>query len=346
MTGVIHSVTLPVGSAPVVAVGARVQPADVLALRRPPTDGVTLQIAAPLRRSASAARECLVARPGSTLQRGDLLASDQHGREVRAPHACLFLGYDPDHGTALLSPLGDEEPIVGHVRGRVTRVTPSAIDVRVAGAMLTGVGGIGSAVHGKLRLAVDDEGDELRAGAIDSEATGRIMVGGSRASAETLTRARAMGVAGMVLGGVLDKDLRDFEATQQRRKEGGGVVVGEFSVLLLEGYGKIGMDPGVFTWLRAHDGKMVSLFGDDARLYVYDATPPPVRRLLPTAGDHVVGTRRPYAGAGGRLVRIFPGLHVASSGPAARAGLVRFEDGRTGIVPLANLEATEPATRA
>lgn len=345
MTAVIHCVSLPVGSTPIVAVGARVQPPDVLAMRRPPTDGLTLQVAAPLRRSATAAWECLVARPGSTVQRGDLLASDNHGREVRAPHASLFLGYDPDHGTALLSPLGDEEPIVGHVRGRVTRVTPSAIDVRVAGALLSGVGGTGPAVHGKLRVGVDDEGDELRAGAIDSEATGRIMVGGSRASAETLTRARAMGVAGIVLGGVLDKDLRDFEATQQRRRESGGAG-SEFSILLVEGYGKIGMDPGVFKWLRAHDGRMVSLFGDEARLYVYDATTPPSRRLLPTPGDHVVGTRRPYAGAGGRLIRILPGLHVASSGLAARAGLVRFEDGRTGIVPLANLEATEATPRA
>ena len=32
--------------------------------------------------------------------------------------------------------------------------------------------------------------DELRAGAIDSGATGKILVGGSRASAETLTRAQ------------------------------------------------------------------------------------------------------------------------------------------------------------
>lgn len=340
MSSVVHSVRLPVASTPSVKVGARVQPADVLATRRPPTDGVTLQVAAPLRRPASAAWECLVVRPGSMLQRGEVLARDARGREVIVPHACLFLGYDPDHGTALLSPLGDEEPIVGHVRGRVTRVTPSAIDVRVAGAVVVGVAGSGEAVHGALRVSVDDAGDELRAGAIDSDATGRIVVGGSRASAETLTRARAMGVAGVVLGGVLDKDLRDFEATQRRRREVGGGG-GDFSIVLLEGYGKIGMDPGVFGWLRGHDGKMVSLFGDDARLYVYDADEPPTRRLLARAGDRVVGTRRPYAGVGGRLVRILGGLHVVSSGVATRAGLVRFEDGRTGIVPLANLEATE-----
>jgi hypothetical protein len=340
MTSVVHTVRMPVGSRPAVKVGARVQPEDVLATRRPPTDGVTLQVAAPLRRPASTASECLVVRPGAMLKRGEVLARDGAGREVVVPDACLFLGYDPDNGTVLLSPLGQEEPILGHVQGKVARLTPSAIDVRVAGAVLVGVAGSGAAVHGRLRVSVDDGADELRAGAIDSDATGRIVVGGSRASAETLTRARAMGVAGVVLGGVLDKDLRDFEATQQRRREVGGGG-GDFSVVLLEGYGKIGMDPGAFGWLRRHDGKMVSLFGEAARLYVYDADEPPTRRLLARPGDRVVGTRRPYAGVGGRLVRILPGQHVVSSGVSTRAGLVRFEDGRTGIVPLANLEATE-----
>lgn len=339
MTSVVHSIRLPIASTPSVKVGARVQPSDVLATRRPPSEGVTLQVSAPLRRPAESAGECLVARPGALMQRGEVLARDS-GREVAVPEACIFLGYDPDHGTALLSPLGAEEPIVGHVRGRVTRVTPSAIDVRVAGAVVLGVAGTGEAVHGRLRVSVEGAGEELRAGAIDSDATGRIVVGGSRASAETLTRARAMGVAGVVIGGVLDKDLRDFEATQLRRREVGGVG-GDFSIVLLEGYGKIGMDPGVFDWLRGHDGKLVSLFGDAARLYVYDADEPPTRRLLARAGDRVVGTRRPYAGAGGRLVRILGGLHVVSSGVPARSGLVRFEDGRTGIVPLANLEATD-----
>ena len=74
---------------------------------------------------------------------------------------------------------------------------------------------------------------------------------------------------------------------------------------------------------------------------MYDADEPPTRRLLARPGDRVVGTRRPYAGAGGRLVRIVNGLHVVSSGIPARSALVRFEDGRTGIVPLANLEATD-----
>lgn len=341
MSSVIHHVRLPVGSVPAVKSGARVQPSDILATRRPPTGGITVPVAALLGNPAGEAGSLLAVAPGAVLERGDVLADDGHGHRVTAQQAALFLGYDPDHGTALLAPLGDEQPILGHVRGRVAKVTPSEVEVRVAGGVLVGVGGTGDAVHGMLRVVVDDPADELRAAAIDSDAAGRVLVGGSRASAEALTRARAMGVAGVVLGGVLDKDLRDFEATQQRRREVGGAA--DLSILLLEGYGKIGMDPAVFSWLRGHDGKLASLFGHDARLYVYDAHEPPERRILPRAGERVVGTRRPYAGAGGRLARVLPGLHAVQAGIATRAALVRFDDGRTGIVPLANLEATESA---
>lgn len=337
---VVHRVRLPVGASPMVEVGHHVEPAEVLATRRAPRGGMTLPVSTPLRRSAADAAACLVARPGARLEAGALLAEDEHGRQVRVPEACLLLGYDRDDGTAMVAPLSGSEPVLGHVRGEVVSLEHDAIELRVSGALVTGVGGTGSAVHGELRVAVHEPGDELRASAIDVSATGRIVVGGSRASAETLTRARAMGVAGIVLGGVLDKELRDFEATQQRRREIGGVR-GDFAVLLVEGYGKVGFDPGLFAWFRAHDGHLASLFGEEGRLYVYEAGPPPARRTLPRPGDRVIAHRRPHAGLGGTLLRVLDRLHGSESGVVARAGLVRFEDGRTAIVPIANLEATE-----
>lgn len=341
---VIHRVRLPVGATPMVEIGHRVEPAEVLATRRAPRGGVSLPVALPLRRSASAAARCLTARPGDVLDAGAILADDR-GRQVRVPEACILLGYDMDDGSAMIAPLSGSEPVLGHVRGDVVSLEADAIELRVAGALLTGVGGSGNAVHGELRVAVHEPGDELRAGAIDVGATGRIVVGGSRASAETLTRARAMGVAGIVLGGVRDKELRDFEATQLRRREVGGVR-GDFAVILLEGFGKVGLDPGLFAWFRRHEGRMASLFGEAARLYVYDADPPPARRVLPRPGDRVIAHRRPHAGQGGELVRILDRLHAFASGVVGRAALVRFEDGHTAIVPLANLEATEPLSGA
>jgi hypothetical protein len=337
---VVHRVRLPVGASPMVEVGHLVEPAEVLATRRAPRGGTSVAVALPLRRSAADAAACLVVRPGARLEAGALLAADERGRQVRVSEACLLLGYDVDDGSAMVAPLSGNEPVLGHVRGEVVSVEADAIELRVAGALVTGVGGSGSAVHGELRVAVNEPGDELRASAIDASATGRIVVGGSRASAETLTRARAMGVAGIVLGGVLDKELRDFEATQQRRREIGGVR-GDFAVLLLEGYGKVGFDPGLFAWFQTHNGHLASLFGAEGRLYVYEAGPPPARRPLPWPGDRVIAHRRPHAGLGGTLLRVLDRMYAADSGIVGRAGLVRFEDGRTAIVPIANLEATE-----
>jgi hypothetical protein len=316
-----------------------VEPAEVLATRRPPGAGETVPVAARLRMDAADAADCLEVTPGTTLEAGDVLAR-RADRTVRVAHACLFLAYDRDDGTALVAPLLGNEPIVGHVRGEVTEVEPEAIEVRVSGALVAGVGGSGSAVHGALRVVVHEPGEELRAGAIDVGATGRILVGGSRASAETLTRARAMGVAGIVLGGILDKELRDFEATQRRRRQVGGPD-GSFAVLLIEGFGKVGLESALFAWFRAQEGRMASLFGDSARLYVYDADPPPARRALPRPGDRVIAHRRPYAGMTGELIRVLDGLYAAPSGVAGRSGLIRFDDGLTAVVALANLEATE-----
>ena len=339
---VVHRVPLPMGATPMVETGAAVEPETVLATRRPPGTGVSIPVATRLRRAPDEAAGCLVARPGSVLEAGVVLARDDRGHEVRVTAASLLLAYDPHDGTALIAPLGERESILGHVRGEVARVDPDGIEIRVSGAVVTGVGGSGGAVHGELRLAVHDPGDELRASAIDVGAADRIVVGGSRASAEALTRARAMGVAGMVLGGVLDKELRDFEATQARRRRTGTASTPDLSVLLLEGYGKVALDPALFAWFRANDGHLATLLGATGTLYVYDADPPPARHILPRVGDRVVAHRRPHAGQAGVVLELLDGLRFASSGIAAIAALVRFEDGLTAVVPLANLEATEP----
>ena len=340
---VVHRVRLPAGATPLVEVGHPVEPAEVLATRRPARGGATIPVAARLRRSAVDAEELLVVAPGARLDAGDTVADDHRGHAVVAEEACIFLSYDRRDGMALVAPLGEPEPIVGHVRGEVATVEPDVIEIRVAGALVTGVGGSGPAVHGELLVAVEDPGEELRAQSIDVGATGRIVVGGSRASAETLTRARAIGVAGIVLGGALDKELRDFDATQVRRREAGGGD-GDLAVLVVSGYGKVGLDADLHDWFRRHDGHVASLFGDEGRLYVYDADPAPGRRALPRAGDRVIAHRRPHLGSGGRLLRVLEHGHAMPSGVVARSGIVRFDDGRSAVVPLANLEATEAAS--
>ncbi len=340
MNDVVHRVPIPRGASVRVAVGSSVKPDQLLAMRRAPARPIVVDLARSLRRSPAAAGDLLEVRPGEQIEAGDVLARTADGRTVSSPVAGLLIAYSRSDGTALIAPLGDEEPVIGHVSGRVRAVEEGAIEVEVRGAMLLGVGGTGEAVHGELVVAVHEPGEELRAGAIDVGATGKIVVGGSRASAETLTRARAMGVAGIVLGGVLDKELRDFEAIQRRRREIGGLT-GSFGLMLLEGFGKVGFDPQLFAWFRQHVGHLASIFGGEHRVYVYDAEPPPERRPLPTIGERVIAHRRPFQGRGGVLVALLDELHATPSGLPTQMGLVRFEDGRLAPVPMANLEATQ-----
>lgn len=341
----LHRVRIPRGASAAITVGTEVQPDQVLAHHRRPGAPRRVPLAGPLHADPEHIAGLLVAAPGSMLAEGDVIARTEEGREVRAPVEGLLLGVASSDSSALLSPLGDEEPVIGHVSGTVTAIEDGAITIEVPGVLIRGVGGTGSAVHGELVVAVHDPGEELRAAAIDVGATGKIVVGGSRASAETLTRARAMGVAGIVLGGVLDKELRDFEAIQRRRREVGGLT-GSFGVLLVEGFGKVGIDPQRFAWFRAHAGRMASLFGADGLLYVYDAQLAPGRRSLPRVGERVIAHRRPFQGRAGVLVAELEDLHATPSGIPTRMGLVRFEDGRLAPIPLANLEATLPVPPA
>lgn len=337
----LHRVRMPRGTVASVMVGSDVTPDQVLGLHRRPSPAIRVQLSNRLRVRPEAVAGLLLVRPGARLAEGDAIARGPDGREARAPIGGLLLAVSTTDGSALLAPLGAEEPVIGHVHGRIRAVEDGAITVEVPGALVRGVGGTGEAVHGELVIAVRDPGEELRAASIDVGATGKILVGGSRASAETLTRARAMGVAGIVLGGVLDKELRDFEAIQRRRREVGGLA-GAFGVLLLEGFGKVGIDPQRFGWFKAHSGRIASLFGADGLLYVYDAAAAPGRRTLPRVGERVIAHRRPFQGRAGVLVAELDDLHATPSGIATRMGLVRFEDGRLAPVPLANLEATLP----
>jgi hypothetical protein len=336
-----HVVRLPRGAEPWVTVGQSVEPGDVVATRRPPGEATGVPLGRRMGIRSNAVEAAIAVRPGTLLAAGDLLAS-RGRREVRAPSASLFLGWDPEGDSALVAPLGPPTPIHAHVRGSVVRVEPREVEIAAHGVAVDGIGGTGDVVHGPLVIAVRAPSDELRASAIDVGASGRIVVGGSRTSAETLIRARAMGVAGIVLAGLLDKELRDFEALQKRRREVGSAN-DSFGVLLVEGYGKIGFDPSLFAWFQRQDGRMATLFGSERRLYVYDADPAPLRRSPARSGERVIAHRRPFAGRTGVVVRELEGLHAAASGIAARTALVRFDDGRVVAIPLANLEAIEAA---
>ena len=339
MSVLIHRIALGPASRTLVEAGDELSVDRRVARTPRPGRMVTIPVARRLRMAPAQAGECVVVARGEHLEAGSPVARSPGRRDVFSPADGFFLWYSRSDGGARISVTEHEDQVIAHVRGLVRSADESGIDVEVRAAEVVGVEGSGEPVHGELAVTVAGPMDELRASQIDARAAGKILVGGSRTSAETLTRARAMGVAGIVIAGAPDKELRDFLAIEERRRVT-GVLAGSFGLLVLEGYGRVAFEADLFAWFDGQRGRAASLFGADRRLYVYDAAPPPQRRQPARVGDRVVVHRSPNTGQSGRLLAILGHPHVVAHGVTTRAGLVRLDDGRLAAVPLANLDAT------
>jgi len=335
-----HQVHLPGGAEAVVAVGDEVGPDDVLARTVRVATARSIPVARPLRRKRAEIADLLLVAPGDRVRADQPLARTPE-REVRSPAEALFLAYQPSDGLAHLLPLERAEPIRSEVRGIVVEVEERSITVAVPGVQMAGAGGTGPAVQGPLSVLVDDPEAILEPAAIDADSAGRIVVGGSWASAETITRARAVGVTAIVVGGLHARELADF-AGLQRRRSLLGTAAPPFAVLALDGYGRAGMDPARFAWLKAHAGRPATVLGDGRLLLIYDASPAPVRVPRAVVGDRVVIVSGPGRGQAGLLSEVPAQPMAIGSGISALCGMVRIDTGRTVSVALANLEASLP----
>jgi hypothetical protein len=218
--------------------------------------------------------------------------------------------------------------------GIVREVRPGVgIRLDVDGSGLAGVRAIGAPARGRLEVAPTTE--DSRPPGLDVGRAGSILVVGARVDAETLTRARAMGIRGIVVSALTAKDLRDFLASEERQRASLHRVP-PFAVLVLDGAIRRPVATPILAVLSALVGREVAISGDPP-LLLFDAP----EGELPRPGPDWVRVRQgPWGGREGRWagpagIRRFPG------GVRLEAGLVRFGEGRPIAVPVSDLERFE-----
>jgi hypothetical protein len=226
------------------------------------------------------------------------------------------------------SPLG--HPIETPVAGIVREVRPgTSITIRAAGRGLRGIVALGGPTRGRLQGSPDSE---LRAGGLDAHSAGAILIVGSRVDAESLTRARAMGVRGVVVFGLSSKERRDFLASEARQHSALHRLP-PFAVLVLDGAVRRPVAGAVLALLGALSGHEVAIVTDPPNL-VFDlpdlAVPTPPPDLVRVRGGALAGREGRFVEAIG--ARRFPG------GAHLEACLVQFPDGTAAAVPLGDLE--------
>lgn len=210
----------------------------------------------------------------------------------------------------------------------------SGLRLRTTARGIPGVETLAGPTSGRLAIATGPDG-EVRAPQVDVSAAGTILVAGARIDAEALTRARAVGIRGIVVAALGVKERRDFLASERR---GRAAVHGlpSFGILVLDGAAGRPIATPVMAALRALEGRTVALIGDPPAIVALEpgvTIPVPGPDLVRVRSGPMVGAEGRWAGLAGP--RRFPG------GVIVEAGLVRFGERPPVAVPLGDLERFE-----
>lgn len=224
------------------------------------------------------------------------------------------------------------EPLEAPFGGIVRDVIPgSGLTVESPARALLGADVLAGTSAGRLHRIATRDG-HVRASEIDVGVAGTILVVGASIDAEAITRARALGVRGIVVGGLGVKERREVMASERRGRAG---VHGlpPFAVLVLDGAIGRPIATPIMDVLDALEGSMVGIVDEPAGLVIDD---PDVELPMPRAGLVRV-TAGPLAGAEGAWEGL-AGPHRFAGGVILEAGLVRLGERSTVAIPLGDLE--------
>lgn len=246
--------------------------------------------------------------------------------------------------------------IDAYIDGRVKEVMPrEGVIVECTGAFIQGIFGVGGETTGKIKMLVTSPEDVLDADLIRPEHKGLVVVGGSLIPGAALKKASEVGVAGVVGGGIIDKDLVDFLGYDI-----GVAITGHedinITVIVTEGFGRIRMAGKTFNLLKELEGETVSMNGatqiragvmrpeiiapKHVALHAAELTEEKASEgLVPGTPIRVI--REPYFGMLAEVVDLPPELAKIETEAHVRIMTIKLQDGSVVTVPRANVEIIE-----
>jgi len=306
-------------------------------------------------------KEYLIKKEGDVVQKDEVLAENKPlfkwlKTEIRSPIAGKVESISTVTGQVLLREPPRVLELLGYVDGTVVEVHPQqGVTIECLCSMVQGIFGIGGETHGELVMAVASPDEALTPAHVKPEMKGKIVVGGSFLPADTMAKAKEVGVAGLVVGGIHDKDLRALLGYDLGVAITGAEQVG-FTLILTEGFGTIPMAQKTFALLSAHAGDKASISGatqiragvirpeiiiPQSGGKVGIAAQP--QRAGIQIGDPVRIIRDPLFGKIGEVSALPSDLTKIPTESEVRVLEVRFPDGQVAVIPRTNIEVIEGA---
>ena len=242
--------------------------------------------------------------------------------------------------------------VQAYIDGTVVEVIPEeGVIIEASGAFVQGIFGVGGETWGTLHVISDTPDHQLTPDQIDASCAGKIIVGGTLLTLDVINKARDVGVAGIIGGGIRDADLRNLLGYDLGVAITGSETIG-ITVIVTEGFGTINMARKTFDIFKEHNGQEASISGatqiragvqrpeiiipNPNTQHTEDGDP---LGLIEGALLRVI--RVPYFGKVGKVAALPPELQAVESETHVRVLEVEFEDGNRATVPRANVELIE-----
>lgn len=299
----------------------------------------------------------LVVTVGAAVEVGEVVARTRglwglFAAVCRAPVAGTVAAVSPHTGRILLEEPGAQIAVQAFLPGIVAAVVPDR-GVTVAGwaARIAGVFGAGGERSGPLRQVVGRADAVLDAAQLDEGLTGAVIFGGSLVTAAALQRAAALGVVGLITGGVHDRDLTALLG-QPSVLADTTAADPPLTIVVVGGFGRVPLWDDVFTLLRAHAGRRACVVGrtrvragaERPEVIIpldggpEQASAPVLAAPTLTPGCRVLVARGPWFGCTGRVGRLPAEPCRIESEARCPVADVDLDRGGTARVALANLE--------
>ena len=353
---------LPLPGEILVKVGDKVHADSIVARAELPGKVVPLNLANQLGIAPDEIKDYLVKKEQDTVQQDEVLAENKpfikwFKTEIRSPVTGRVESISPITGQILLREPPRVLELRGYIDGIIAEVHPKqGVTVETTCSLVQGIFGIGGEVSGELVMAATAPDQPMLPEQLTPSMKGKVVVGGAFLPAATLARAKEIGVVGLVVGAIHDKDLRTLLGYDLGVAITGGEQVG-FTLILTEGFGTIPMAPKTFSLLASHAGQKASISGATQiragviRPEVIIPQDPSTSSARPTLdkregirlGDPVRIIRDPQFGKIGAVSGLPSELRAIPTESEVRVLEVRFPDGTTAVVPRSNVEVIEGA---
>lgn len=352
---------LPLPGTVLVTAGQTVHAQTPVARAELPGKVLALNLANQLGVAPGEIHDYLIKKEGDRIQKDEIIAENKpfikwFKTEITSPITGTIESISPITGQILFREPPKVLDVPAYIDGIVVEVhAQQGVTIETSCSLVQGIFGIGGETHGEIILGVTGPDQTLMPDHVTPAMRGKVVIGGAFLSADTMARAKQIGVAALVIGGIHDKDLRTLLGYDLGVAITGTEQVG-FTLLLTEGFGTIPMATKTFRLLSAHAGQRASVSGATQiragvirpEIIIPQAASPAAsasasQREGIRIGDPVRIIRDPLFGVIGEVSRLPSELQKIPTESEVRVLEVRFGDGRTAVIPRANIEVIESA---